>query len=88
VNKKVFGNMNDKEFVKSLEKAHKWQKSYASAEEIPDSELPESFDLRNIDGYDFTGAVRNQGHCGSCYTFAFVSAIESRLRMKYGKVVP
>jgi hypothetical protein len=45
---------------------------YKTAEEIPDSEIPKNFDLSNIDGYDFTGKVRDQGSCGSCYTVSFV----------------
>jgi hypothetical protein len=41
------------------------------AEQIPDSAIPESFDLSNIEGYDFTGKIRDQGPCGSCYTMSF-----------------
>lgn len=50
---------------------------------MPDSVIPESFDLRNINGYDFTGNVRDQSECGSCFTMAFIQAIESRLKYKY-----
>jgi len=28
--------------------------------------------LSNIEGFDFTGKVRDQGSCGSCYTVSFV----------------
>lgn len=56
--------------------------------EIPDKELPESFDLRNINGYDFTSEFRDQGHCGSCYTVSFIQVAEARLKMKYGKQPP
>ena len=55
---------------------------------IPDEELPQSYDFRNINGYDFTNDVRDQGHCGSCYTVAFAQAVESRLKLKYGKQIP
>lgn len=34
--------------------------------------IPDSFDLRNINGYDFTGPVRDQSECGSCFTMAFI----------------
>jgi Fe-S cluster biogenesis protein NfuA len=47
-----------------------------------------SFDLRNVDGFDFTGKIRDQGGCGSCYTVAFTQAVESKLKVKYGKDVP
>ena len=41
------------------EKARQMQEKYASAEEIPDTELPEQFDWRNYHGFDFTGEVRD-----------------------------
>lgn len=37
-------------------------------------ELPFSFDLRNIDGLSYIGPVREQGACGSCYSFAALAA--------------
>jgi len=33
-----------------------------------------------VNGVNFMGKVRDQGRCGSCYTVAFVTLIESRLR--------
>ena len=55
---------------------------------IPDSELPEQHDWRNVEGYDFTGPVRDQKACGSCYAFAFTQSMESKLKVKYGQDVP
>lgn len=75
-------------FAGVLQKAQSWAKTYASADEIPDDKLPENYDFRNLDGVDFTNPVRDQGHCGSCYTVAFAQAVESRLKLKYGKKVP
>jgi hypothetical protein len=46
-------------------------KTYASADEIPDSELPNNFDWRNVGGVDFTNKHRDQKACGSCYTVSF-----------------
>jgi hypothetical protein len=34
-------------------------KKYQKAEDIPDSELPETLDWRNIDGVDFTSHFRD-----------------------------
>ena len=34
-------------------------KKYKNAEDIPDNLVPETYDFRNIDGYDFTGEVRD-----------------------------
>ena len=66
-----FGDLSNPKFKKALEKAQKWQKTYASADDIKDEELPESWDFRDIDGFDFTSKHRDQGHCGSCYTLSF-----------------
>ena len=76
---KDFARDDDKEFQKTLEHAQQWQKKYKSANDIPDSEIPQNYDFRNINGYDFTNRVRDQEVCGSCYTLAFNQAIESRL---------
>lgn len=80
---KVFGE--GPEFQLALKEAQKWRSKYSSAQEIPDGELPESFDWRSVGGYDFTSKIRDQKACGSCYTVAFVEAVESRLKVKYGK---
>ena len=85
--KKHFGRADDKEFDKALIFAQQWQKKYKTAEEIPDAEIPESHDFRSIEGYDFTNPHRDQGACGSCYTMGFIQAVNSRLRLKYGKNV-
>ena len=42
-------------------------------------DLPSSFDLRDVDGRSYIGAVRNQGQCGSCYSFSTLAAAESTL---------
>ena len=60
-----------KGWSKALEKAQKYQQKYSSYDQIPDDELPASFDWRNVDNYDFTGEIRDQGACVSCYTVAF-----------------
>lgn len=85
--KKKFGEKTE-DFKKALQHAQQWSKKYTGADEIPDSEIPESYDLSNIDGYDFTNPVRDQGPCGSCYTVSFTQVIESRLKLKYGKEIP
>lgn len=70
-----------------LETAHKEINkfsNYTSASQILDSEIPATFDLRNIKGVNYAGRVRDQGGCGSCYIHAFIQTIENRLRMKHG----
>lgn len=46
-------------FEKALEKAQRYQKKYTSSELIKDEELPKHFDWRNVEGYDFTGEIRD-----------------------------
>jgi len=38
--------------------------------------LPSSFDWRNNNGHTYIGAVRDQGGCGSCYSFGAAAAAE------------
>ncbi|TNN32369.1 Dipeptidyl peptidase 1 [Liparis tanakae] len=40
--------------------------------------LPEHWDWRNVDGVNFISPVRNQGSCGSCYSFATMGMLEAR----------
>ena len=74
-------------FQNAFSEIQKWQNNYNSSDQIPHYEVPLSFDLRNVSGIDFTSKVRDQGGCGSCYTFSFIQVIESRLKQKYGKPV-
>jgi uncharacterized protein with beta-barrel porin domain len=41
------------------------------------TDLPSSFDLRDIDGRSYIGPVRNQEQCGSCWSFGTLAAAES-----------
>jgi cathepsin C len=45
------------------------------------SALPDEFDWRNVGGVSYVSPVRNQGSCGSCYTFGSLAMLESRLRI-------
>ena len=64
-------------------KVQRYRNEYRHPDHIPDHEVPDVYDLRNIEGYDFTGNLRDQGPCGSCYTNSFIQAIEGRMKVKY-----
>ena len=67
----MFGLKGGADFHAALKKAQHWHQTYGSAAEIPDDLIPESYDYRNIEGFDFTNPLRDQGACGSCYTVSF-----------------
>lgn len=46
------------------------------------SSLPESFDLRDVDGISYVTPVRNQGWWNSCWAFADLAALESNMIMQ------
>lgn len=46
--------------------------------------LPSSFSWRDINGVDFTTAIRNQAPFPSCETFALVAAVETMVQYKVG----
>ena len=40
-------------------------------------QVPASLDLRNYDGQNYITSVKNQGACGSCWSFTTVAFFES-----------
>jgi len=82
---KKFGE--GEEFTAAMAKLNNFKKKYKTTEAIPEKEIPAAYDLRNIDGFDFTGKVRDQEGCGSCYTMSFIQAVESRIKSNIGKDV-
>uniref|UniRef100_UPI00398E39E4 dipeptidyl peptidase 1 n=1 Tax=Pristiophorus japonicus TaxID=55135 RepID=UPI00398E39E4 len=45
------------------------------------SSLPESWDWRNVAGVNYVSPVRNQGNCGSCYSFSSMGMLGARIRI-------
>lgn len=50
---------DDEEFVEAWDFAKQYWD--ISIEDFPEEELPESWDWRDVDGFDFTSPVRDQG---------------------------
>lgn len=70
---------------RALEAAQKYLN--IDPEKIPDDEVPASWDWRKVEGVDFTGKVKDQYGCGSCYALSFTSALESRVKIQTGKTM-
>jgi len=49
---------------------------------IDEGSLPATLDWRNRYGKDWTTSIKNQGLCGSCWDFAAIGALESRIKIK------
>ena len=52
---------------------------------FPKQALPSSFDWRNVGGLSYIGAIRDQGSCGSCYSFGAAAAAEGAFNYALGR---
>ncbi|HDR6387797.1 TPA: peptidase C1 [Bacillus cereus] len=44
--------------------------------------IPQSYDLRNVNGNNFVTSVKFQKECGSCVAFGLIATVESTLRLQ------
>jgi C1A family cysteine protease len=70
----------DSSNVKSYDEVIKYLNT--NIEDIDETKLPKNWDWRNVGGKNYVPPVRNQGKCGSCYTFSTLTSLESRLRVQ------
>lgn len=47
----------------------------------PILDTPDEFNWKDIDGVDWTTIAKHQGNCGSCWDFAALGALESRIKI-------
>jgi cathepsin C len=69
------------QFKVDARKAHMAQMRTFRDSIVSYTDIPKSFDWRNVSGQDFVSPVRNQGGCGSCYAFAATAMFEARMRV-------
>lgn len=50
-----------------------------------DSNLPKSWDWRNVHGENWLTSVKDQGTCGSCWVFSPIAAIEANINLYSNK---
>jgi hypothetical protein len=55
----LFGSKGGSDFKAALKKAQNWAKTYSNADQIPDKLIPDAYDFRNIEGFDFTNPLRD-----------------------------
>jgi len=50
------------------------------------SDLPEAFSWRNIDGVDYTTPVKNQAPAPTCEAYSLCAALETLMQYQIGKI--
>ena len=75
--------LQDSDFLETLDEARSFTKYELN--DLEESNLPKSWDWRDVNGYNFMPAVDDQKGCGSCYTFSFISSLEARIKILTGK---
>lgn len=77
-----FDDGSDK-FRHALKQAQKFKD--IPLEELDVEKLEPAWNWEDVDGYDFTGRIIDQGKCGSCYLLATNGMLESRIKIWFGK---
>lgn len=67
----------------SYNKPNEFFQSFVSESKptVSNTKLPQSFDWRNVNGVNYISPIRNQGKCGSCYSFASMAQMEAHIRI-------
>ena len=76
----IFADMTKEEFERTHLGMLRELPAPSAAKETPVYGLPTSVDRRSE-----LGPARDQGNCGSCWTFCTAAVVESRMKVKYSK---
>ena len=68
---------NEKKQVELIPSPYALDYNYAESSSNGDLELPERYDLRNVDGKRYITKIKNQGGLGLCWAFATIEQAES-----------
>ena len=79
--KKDFADGSD-DFKKTLKIAQKFLK--VPLAEVNLDDLEAEFNWEDLNGYDFSGRIIDQGKCGSCFLLATNGMLESRIKIWEG----
>ncbi len=74
-------NLPEKVSMSSDTKVIKKAQSKKSKDILPEKTPPSAFDWRNKDGKNWLTPVKAQGNCGSCWAFASVGGVESKIKI-------
>lgn len=75
-----YSDMTDQEFNKAfiIQEPQNCSATHTYSHKISKTKIPDAFDWRDYNG---VSPVKNQGHCGSCWTFSTTGCLEAHYRI-------